>query len=89
MRVSLTRRILSDTLGGVQLSDFMQDGAPREGLKVRVRVPTALRESLGTEAVGEFRKFKPAGRRVLVVLKVGARLLEFRPQDVIGAVESV
>jgi len=26
---------------------------------------------------------------VLVVLKVGARLLEFRPQDVIGAVEAV
>lgn len=82
----MTRGILSDTLGSVQLSDFMQNGAPREGLKVRVRVPTALRESLGSEAVGEFRKFKPAGRRVLVVLKVGSRLVEFRPQDVIEAV---
>lgn len=75
---------MSDTLGVVQLSDFMQNGAPREGLKVRVRVPSALRASLGDEAVGEFRKFKPSGRRVLVVLKVGNRLLEFRPQDVIG-----
>ena len=82
----MTRGILSDTLGLVQLSDFMQNGAPREGLKVRVRVPAALRESLGSEAVGEFRKFKPAGRRVLVVLKVGSRLVEFRPQDVIEAV---
>ena len=82
----MTRGILSDTLGSVQLSDFMQNGAPREGLKVRVRVPTALRESLGSEAVGEFRKFKPAGRRVLVALKVGSRLVEFRPQDVIEAV---
>jgi len=82
----LTRGILSDTLGLVQLSDFMQNGAPREGLKVRVRVPAALRESLGSEAVGEFRRFKPAGRRVLVVLKVGSRLVEFRPQDVIEAV---
>lgn len=76
-------------MGSVQLSDFMQDGSPREGLKVRVRVPAALRESLGVEAVGEFRRFKAAGRRVLVVLKVGSRLLEFRPQDVIGAVEPV
>ena len=82
----MTRGILSDTLGLVQLSDFMQNGAPREGLKVRVRVPAALRESLGSEAVGEFRRFKPAGRRVLVVLKVGSRLVEFRPQDVIEAV---
>lgn len=71
-------------LGFVQIADFMQDGAPRAGLRVRVRVPSALRQSLGEVAVGEFRKFKTAGRSVLVVLKVGSRLLDFRPQDVIG-----
>lgn len=70
----------------MQLTEFMKDGAPRVGLRVRVRVPSALRNRLGTEVVGEFRHFNAQGRRVLVVLKVGGRLLEFRPQDVVGEV---
>lgn len=84
----LTRPMVSDTLGLVQIADFMDNGAPREGLRVNVRVPSWLRASLGEVAVGEFRKFKPAGRRVLVVLKVGSRLMEFRPQDVLGEATS-
>jgi len=64
----------------------MQNGSPRVGLKVRVRVPSARREKLGAEVVGEFRSFHAQGRRVLVLLKVGSRLLEFRPQDILGVV---
>jgi hypothetical protein len=70
----------------VQVADFMEHGSPRVGLKVRVRVPSAQQEKLGKQIVGEFRSFRAKGRRVLVLLKVGSRLLEFRPQDVLGEV---
>lgn len=84
----LTRYRVSDTLVAVQIAEFMQNGAPRAGLRVNVRVPSSLRSSLGEVAVGEFRRFKPVGRTVFVVLKVGSRLMEFRLQDVIGKVSS-
>lgn len=77
----------------MQISDFMAEGNPRVGLKVKVQVPAASRAKLkgvtvDTKGVlvGEFLRFSAKGRKVLLVLRVGRRLVEVRPQDAIEAV---
>lgn len=74
----------------MQISDFMTEGAPRVGLRVRVQVPAATRAKLkGVPVdpegvlVGEFLRFNAKGRKVLLVLRVGRRLVEVRPQDAV------
>lgn len=77
----------------MQISDFMTEGSPRVGLKVKVQVPAASRTKLKGVTVdakgvlvGEFLRFSAKGRKVLLVLRVGRRLVEVRPQDAIEAV---
>jgi len=76
----------------MQIHDFMKEGSPRVGLKVRVQVPAASRAKMKGVAVdekgvllGEFLRFSARGRKVLLVLRVGRRLVEVRPQDAIEA----
>ena len=76
----------------MQIHDFMTEGTPRRGLKVKVQVPAASRAKMKGVAVdakgilvGEFLRFSAKGRKVLLVLRVGRRLVEVRPQDAIEA----
>jgi len=64
----------------MQIKDFMAEGAPRVGLRVKVKGKDGE-----DDVVGEFRRFKAEGRKVMLVLKVGRRLVEVRPQDAIAA----
>jgi len=77
----------------MKISDFTTEGSPRVGLKVKVQVPAAQRAQLKGVAVdpkgvlvGEFLRFSAKGRKVLLVLRVGRRLVEVRPQDAIETV---
>lgn len=62
----------------MKIAEFMAEGSPRVGLRVKVR------SKGGDDVVGEFRRFKAEGRKVMLVLKVGRKLVEVRPQDALG-----
>jgi hypothetical protein len=61
----------------MKIAEFMADGSPRVGLRVKVR------SKGGDDVIGEFRRFRADGRKVLLVLKIGRKLVEVRPQDAV------
>lgn len=73
----LTPGELSDRMQPVKIADLVS----KPNAKVKIRVPSELRATLGEKARGIVRKVTPKGSVTWVQVKVGARLYDFRPQD--------
>lgn len=66
----------------MKISDLMDGGKVKKGMKLGVRVPTKLVEKVGTnEATGELVSVKREGRSVQVKVSIGGKAHTFRPQD--------